>query len=253
MESYTKQKKGFTLIELLVVISIIALLLAILMPALGKAKGIAKRVVCQSNLKQQATAFNFYRNDNDDYFPSKPNFVLTYFNWGGTIGSQTGVAGVNRKLLNPYVGAGDEVTLGRVEGGLQIFHCPSDKGMYDGAWATSWGGPDRLPTVWEALGTSYYYNCTAIANNGALGVWNKKVSDTKNPYKLILVGDMTVGTYGFGADPFQYGYWHNKHELGWANTMFVDYHSEYIQVHLDDPDNATYNFQTGQNWTFLFK
>lgn len=63
-----KRKKGFTLIELLVVIAIIALLLSILLPALGKAKKIAKAVVCRSNLKQWGVVFASYIQDNDSRF-----------------------------------------------------------------------------------------------------------------------------------------------------------------------------------------
>ncbi len=54
------RKKGFTLIELLVVIAIIALLLSIMMPALGKAKELAKGVVCMSSQKQIGLFFNMY-------------------------------------------------------------------------------------------------------------------------------------------------------------------------------------------------
>jgi len=61
------RKNGFTLIELLVVISIIALLLSILMPSLSKAKDSAKRIVCQSNLKQWSLCFSLYVNDYGSY------------------------------------------------------------------------------------------------------------------------------------------------------------------------------------------
>ena len=57
--------RGFTLIELLVVISIIALLAAILFPVFGRARANARRSVCQSNLKQIATASLMYAQDYD--------------------------------------------------------------------------------------------------------------------------------------------------------------------------------------------
>ena len=61
------KRKGFTLIELLVVIAIIALLLAILMPALGKAKEVARYVVCKTNMKQIGLATLLWSEDNDGW------------------------------------------------------------------------------------------------------------------------------------------------------------------------------------------
>ncbi|MGC9261781.1 MAG: type II secretion system protein [Phycisphaerae bacterium] len=71
-----KQRKGFTLIELLVVITIIALLIALLLPALAKAKMLANRIVCASNMRQIGIALHEYA---DEY---RGQYPLTYTsNW----------------------------------------------------------------------------------------------------------------------------------------------------------------------------
>jgi prepilin-type N-terminal cleavage/methylation domain-containing protein len=74
-------RKGFTLIELLVVIAIIAALMAVLMPALQRVKKQAKSVICQAHLKQWATIFTMYTNDNNGYFPSRKDGSDGYGRW----------------------------------------------------------------------------------------------------------------------------------------------------------------------------
>lgn len=65
-------RRAFTLVELLVVIGIITVLIGMLLPALGKARGAAESVACESNLRQCGMSIYMYANDNRGaLFPSK--------------------------------------------------------------------------------------------------------------------------------------------------------------------------------------
>lgn len=61
------RRKAFTLIELLVVIAIISLLASILLPGFGKARELAKRITCQTNLKGIMLAAVMYANEHGCY------------------------------------------------------------------------------------------------------------------------------------------------------------------------------------------
>ena len=64
-----RRTKGFTLVELLVVIGIIALLVSILMPALGRARELAKRIQCASQLNGLGKGIMMYQNEYRDSNP----------------------------------------------------------------------------------------------------------------------------------------------------------------------------------------
>jgi prepilin-type N-terminal cleavage/methylation domain-containing protein/prepilin-type processing-associated H-X9-DG protein len=64
------KQAGFTLIELLVVIAIIGLLLAIIVPSLGRAKYVARRVVCGGRLNQIGVAVKIYADSYKDNLPT---------------------------------------------------------------------------------------------------------------------------------------------------------------------------------------
>ena len=114
--------RAFTLIEILVVISIIAVLIALLLPALAKAKRLALRIRCASNMRQIGIALQEYANEYQGQYPltntgnggwpcgiftswnSKTGGMGTYPTWGfGLLYYDSfGVTGTN--MVNPRPG-----------------------------------------------------------------------------------------------------------------------------------------------------
>lgn len=80
-----RAKKGFTLIELLIVIAIIAILAAILFPVFARAREMARRSSCASNMKQLGLGIMQYVQDYDELLPQRrflqDGSTTAYYNW----------------------------------------------------------------------------------------------------------------------------------------------------------------------------
>lgn len=114
------QARGFTLVELLVVIGIMAVLIAILLPALQRARGAAKSIACQSQLRQLGTAFNLYANDH------RGTIAMAYYR------NAAGNSFSFHDYLSPYLGIRlTDIELNAFNGGsgykgrVRLFQCPS--------------------------------------------------------------------------------------------------------------------------------
>ena len=66
-----RQSRGFTLIELLVVVGILSLLAGLLLPTLTKARRLARRTNCQSNLHNALVGLQSYATAYSGKFPSR--------------------------------------------------------------------------------------------------------------------------------------------------------------------------------------
>jgi prepilin-type N-terminal cleavage/methylation domain-containing protein len=187
-------RNGFTLIELLVVIATIAVLLAILMPALRRAKALAQGVACRANLKQLATAWNLYLDDNEGYFYQGVNANLNYGGWQGQ--EEQAKQGAVPRPLNKYLGLPEVL---ETEDSAKVFRCPGDRGGI--------ANPNVLyEKVFRYFGTSYQTNIFLIGQN-ACGTFSTDRSTAEldaaisarltevnrseigNPARILLIGD----------------------------------------------------------------
>ncbi len=197
MEHFSmKIKRAFTLIELLVVISIIAVLMSIMMPALTRARELAKRTTCMSNLRQLGVSTAVY---SDDY-----KYRIWWDKNSGT-GSSPVTGHTNyiiyTKVSNQFewINHGKLLSLGYLKD-PRAFYCKSDltsdnsppyEDIFDG---------DQLSPDYENRNTvrsSYMARCfnpDAAANTAT---WNK---ESKKPYifgsKYAILADTWVNLSG---------------------------------------------------------
>jgi len=203
-----KSLRGFTLVELLVVISIVAVLLSLLMPALGKARTMARKMSCSSNLRQINLAFDIYLGSNDYFYPAADDPIK------GTIWLWMGRGW--KPMLQPSIG---------IEGGQiksSILACPQD--------ITE---PDKYDGTSYAYSMAFYHSSDQInAMNSPTNQYgmvsapsiSQRITDVRKPALKILIGEWLSNHQRIWPDG---GWWCND---GSRNFLFADGHSLFIRA-----------------------
>jgi len=188
-----RRRAGFTLIELLVVIAIIGILASMVFPVFARARESARKVVCLSNVKNIALAFQMYLGDYGAFYPDMKvdpnvnNLLSTYFGcddpdtplvepWDGV---QLG--------MNPYLRPAvilDEYTKNR-----EVWNCPSSKVIPTMVVLPTWEDPQ-----WAQVYVNHGYDdvvnaCRMVFPTG----WGGVVTDS---YTQGFVGYQDTGAQG---------------------------------------------------------
>lgn len=222
----TARRRGFTLIELLVALAIISMLAAMTFPVFARAREIARRTTCLSNLHQISLAFGMYLADADDAFPNTGDSRL----WMGRRW---------RWPLAPYLGESLERDPTHPDDTLRsrrtpsYLLCPSDPyaaAKYD---ATSYG-----------YSAACYHTPAQIAQMTTEDLWQydrfpcvtQRLSAVTYPSGKVMVAEWLTN-----HDWVKATWWEWE---GARSYLFVDGHAAYLQArsirpaynHLPDPN-----------------
>ncbi len=123
-----RRNKGFTLIELLVVIAIISLLVSILLPSLNRARELAKRAMCGTNLNGQGKALALYMAEFEDKFPAVDSIdTIDNGTANSTLGGTATVSDTAdvQALDNNVIDASLNLLVENGSASYKLFLCPS--------------------------------------------------------------------------------------------------------------------------------
>lgn len=163
-------RPAFTLIELIVVLGVTGVLLALLLPAVFNAREAARRVQCQSNLRQTGIALHSFHDAHGLFPPGwssiqldehgsvlRPADLGCLWAWSAYLLPQIDQAVLHERL--GVLGVSDPPAPGDdLDVRLPIFVCPTDAGGPESGWGLyRWGdGDEPVATLVRGYARSNY-------------------------------------------------------------------------------------------------
>lgn len=208
----------FTIIELLIVISIISILITLLLPALSKARGMSKRIVCSSNMRQiYLAAINYADDSNNDLpLPRKQRWTIDIAKQLGVFNGTTTYPGwksVEGPLICPS-------TIPPGEG-------PYWLGTYTGEPINTSYGPTVQYTYDDEVNTSHWggwYYAYCAGNSGTtLSTKCKKLNKVTN-HSVILIEKCLYMEAWHICFPYNYNFpWASNQSFATSNKTIALY------------------------------
>jgi prepilin-type N-terminal cleavage/methylation domain-containing protein/prepilin-type processing-associated H-X9-DG protein len=250
----SRTRRGFTLVELLIVVGIIAILAGLLLPALTQAKAKARRVQCQSNLRQIGIGVMLYADDARNRMPVAAPQEL---------GGPQGIVANSDPWLPARMFGGslpaDQRPLNSYLQNQKIFSSPCDRG--EPLWWFDTAGYQAKATCYELYGSSYFYASGYNRIGGVVAPMgiakfvgldfsfggfaaqplplggSLTASYYHLPAKKVVVGSIPIYRTMSGVvalSPRAQWYKPDPDRL-WANATFLDGHVEFVNVFAYDP------------------
>lgn len=190
-----QSRRGLTLLELLIAVAIVAILIAVLVPSLSGARGRARTLACQANLRSLMEGIITYAGGNDDA-------IIPSYN----------MRGMGFSARTPFDGWGPILDRGRFAVGAQgiagnPFCCPNTRDVPGMAGGQTGADPEKPKGYmdWPAVLTLSSTFATPAPQWGferviRVGYWINGDNPIGRPMALLPNVHFT-GSVGYGPDP----------------------------------------------------